>query len=204
MSKIVLGALLTSMILAGCTSRKIEQPTLTVTTIPQPSFNILKVYAESPVVRIPPQEQTVVCNGCDLTDAGLKQEDDVIWIRLVPSPPAQQPEETIIDARHFDFDRAILKGDLSKLDLIAQKLKQNPEISTNIVGHTDSKGSRAYNQKLGSKRAQAVKRWLVAQGIDANRIATSSMGETQPLATNKTKAGRATNRRAVITIHVAG
>jgi outer membrane protein OmpA-like peptidoglycan-associated protein len=112
-------------------------------------------------------------------------------------------EETIIDARHFDFDKAILKGDLSKLRLIRDRLLQNPEVDAEIVGHTDSTGSAKYNLQLGKKRANAVKNWLVKQGVDASRISTSSKGESQPIRSNKTKAGRAANRRAVVVINVA-
>ncbi|MCK4083684.1 OmpA family protein [Acinetobacter radioresistens] len=185
--------------MTGCMSKPVEPPVLNVVTIPQPTFNVLKVYAPSEVVRVPTIEQTVVCNGCDEVSAGMNQGDDVIWIRLVEA----KREETIIDARHFDFDKAILKGDLSKLRLIAQRLLDNPEIDAEIVGHTDSIGSVKYNQKLGQRRANAVKNWLVKQGVSPNRIITSSKGELQPIASNKTKAGRAQNRRAVVVINVA-
>lgn len=182
--------------LSGCASKQ-PIPELKVETIPQPTFNILKVYVESEVVRVPAVEQTVVCNGCDPVSAGVMQEDDVIWIRVSPAP-----EETIIDAKHFDFDKAILKGDLSKLTAIAEKLKADSQLIVDIVGHTDSVGKKKYNQTLGLKRASAVKRWLVKQGIDGNRIVTSSKGESSPIANNKTREGRAKNRRAVITINV--
>ncbi|MDD2944308.1 MAG: OmpA family protein [Acinetobacter sp.] len=193
------GALLATVMITGCVSKPVEQPVLNVVTIPQPTFNVLKVYAPSEVVRIPTVEQTVVCNGCDEISAGMNQGDDVIWIRLVEA----KREETIIDARHFDFDKAILKGDLSKLRLIAQRLLDNPQTDVEIVGHTDSTGSVKYNKKLGLKRANSVKKWLVKQGVDPKRILTSSKGESKPIATNKTKAGRAKNRRAVVVINIA-
>lgn len=193
------GALIATVLMTGCMSKPVEPPVLNVVTIPQPTFNVLKVYAPSEVVRIPTVEQTVVCNGCDDVSAGINQTDDVIWIRLVEA----KREETIIDARHFDFDKAILKGDLSKLRLIAQRLLDHPEIDAEIVGHTDSIGSVKYNQKLGLRRANAVKNWLVQQGVAPNRIFASSKGESQPIANNKTKDGRAQNRRAVVVINVA-
>lgn len=196
-TKYLSGAVLLAIAsLYGCAS-KAPVPELKVETIPQPSFNILKVYVDSEVVRVQTTEQTVVCNGCDQVSAGVQEEDDVIWIRMVPAP-----EETIIDAKHFDFDKAKLKGDLSKLLLISEKMKADPTSIANIVGHTDSIGKQSYNYKLGLKRANAVKRWLVHQGINSNRIITSSKGETQPIATNKTREGRASNRRAVLTINV--
>lgn len=182
--------------LTGCATPR-PVPELRVETIPQPTFNILKIHVDSEIVRVPPTEQTVVCNGCDQISAGVKQEDEVIWVRITPAP-----EETIIDAKHFDFDKAVLKGDLSKLTAIADKLNADPQLVANIVGHTDSIGKKSYNQTLGLKRANAVKRWLVKQGIDSKRIITSSKGETAPIASNKTREGRAKNRRAVITINV--
>ncbi len=190
-------AIVVAASLYGCATAPLIVPELKVETIPQPTFNILKIHVDSEVVRVPPQEQTVVCNGCDQVSAGVMQEDDVIWIRMTPAP-----EETIIDAKHFDFDKAILKGDLSKLSAIAHKMQADPQLVADIVGHTDSIGKKSYNYKLGLKRANAVKRWLVKQGIDGKRIITSSKGENHPIASNKTREGRAKNRRAVITINV--
>ena len=66
------------------------------------------------------------------------------------------------------------------------------------VGHTDSVGSDAYNQKLSLRRSQAVKAYLVSKGIDKTRIYTEGKGEKQPVADNKTKEGRAKNRRVEI------
>lgn len=199
MKKNYLAGLFTVLILSGCAT---PQPfEVKVETIPQPTFNILKVYVESEVVRIPTIDQTVVCNGCDQEQSGVLQEDDVIWIRLTPMPKTVS-QETIIDSRHFDFDKAVLIGDLSKLTTIADRMKADPQIAADIVGHTDSIGRNSYNYTLGLKRANAVKRWLVSQGIDESRFVTSSKGESAPAATNKTKAGRAKNRRAVITINV--
>jgi OOP family OmpA-OmpF porin len=68
------------------------------------------------------------------------------------------------------------------------------------IGHTDSIGSNAYNQKLSLRRASAVKAYLVSKGIEANRIYTEGKGETQPVADNRTKEGRAKNRRVEIEV----
>ena len=68
------------------------------------------------------------------------------------------------------------------------------------VGHTDSVGSDAYNQKLSLRRSQAVKAYLVSKGIEKTRIYTEGKGEKQPVADNKTKEGRAKNRRVEIEV----
>jgi OOP family OmpA-OmpF porin len=68
------------------------------------------------------------------------------------------------------------------------------------VGHTDSVGSEAYNQKLSLRRAEAVKAYLVSKGIEANRVYTEGKGTKQPVADNKTTEGRAKNRRVEIEV----
>ena len=68
------------------------------------------------------------------------------------------------------------------------------------VGHTDSIGSDAYNQKLSIRRAEAVKAYLISKGIESNRVYTEGKGEKQPAASNSTAAGRAKNRRVEIEV----
>ena len=101
----------------------------------------------------------------------------------------------------FDFDKSVLKPEgKAKLDDLVGKVKDiNLEVII-AVGHTDSVGTDAYNQKLSVRRAEAVKAYLVSKGIEKNRVYTEGKGEKQPVADNKTAEGRAKNRRVEIEV----
>ncbi len=101
----------------------------------------------------------------------------------------------------FDFDKAVLKPEgKAKLDDLTSKVKGiNLEVII-AVGHTDSVGADAYNQKLSIARSEAVKAYMVSKGIDKSRVYTEGKGEKQPVADNKSKEGRAKNRRVEIEV----
>lgn len=134
-------------------------------------------------------------------------------VEKTPEPPAPEPVPQIkeswriikeqkpvtIEGANFDFDSAKLRPTASaKLQPVVEFAKKYPEAGLDVHGHTDSTGSHAYNQKLSERRAKSVKAYLVKKGIDAGRIETKGLGETQPVADNKTKAGRTKNRRVEI------
>ena len=127
-----------------------------------------------------------------------------------PPPPAAKPapkpkpvaeKVTLAADVLFDFDKAVLKSEgKSKLDDLANRIKGiNLEVVI-AIGHTDSIGSDAYNQKLSVRRAESVKSYLVSKGVEPNRIYTEGKGEKQPVASNKTKDGRQKNRRVEIEV----
>jgi OOP family OmpA-OmpF porin len=117
------------------------------------------------------------------------------------APVAAASKVTYAADAFFDFDKAVVKpAGKAKLDDLVSKVQGiNLEVII-AVGHTDSIGSDAYNQKLSVRRAEAVKAYLVSKGIEKNRIYTEGKGEKQPVASNKTNEGRAKNRRVEIEV----
>jgi OOP family OmpA-OmpF porin len=119
------------------------------------------------------------------------------------------PQGATVDARGcwtykakvlFGFNSAELKSEaypmLQEAVLI---MKRNPDLKVEVDGHADSTGAPAYNMILSEKRAEAVKKYFVDQGIDPDRLTTKGFGITKPAASNDTKEGRAKNRRVELT-----
>ncbi|HTJ98444.1 MAG TPA: OmpA family protein [Bordetella sp.] len=135
---------------------------------------------------------------------GIPGCDGVPVAQAAPKAPAPTPmaAKVVFNAdTFFDFDKSTLKPEGRKLlDQVAQQA-QSINLETIIaVGHTDSIGTEAYNQKLSERRAASVKTYLVSKGVPADRIYTEGKGESQPVASNKTAQGRAQNRRVEIEI----
>ncbi|MDQ5910119.1 MAG: OmpA family protein [Pseudomonadota bacterium] len=131
-------------------------------------------------------------------------------VAAVEPPPAAPVVETMTlgaDA-YFDFDKASLKpSGMAKLDRLSADLRRVASVSSvSIVGHTDSKGTEAYNLRLGQRRADTVASYLTSKGVPARLITTDSRGKSEPVAPNTlpngrdNPAGRALNRRVVITV----
>jgi OmpA-OmpF porin, OOP family len=121
--------------------------------------------------------------------------------KAAAAPVAAASKVTYAADAFFDFDKSVLKpAGKAKLDDLVSKVKGiNLEVII-AVGHTDSIGTDAYNQKLSVRRAESVKAYLVSKGIEKNRIYTEGKGKKQPVADNKTKEGRAKNRRVEIEV----
>jgi outer membrane protein OmpA-like peptidoglycan-associated protein len=102
---------------------------------------------------------------------------------------------------YFDFDKTTLKKEsFVELDKVVDFLRRNPTVEIKIEGHTDSKGSDEYNLNLSQGRSQSVVDYLSSQGIDRSRLSAQGYGESKPIDTNDTDAGRANNRRVEFTI----
>lgn len=96
----------------------------------------------------------------------------------------------------FDFDKSTLTDKAqSVLTDAASLLADHPSKKIEVAGHTDSIGTEEYNLKLGTRRAEAVKQFLVSKGISPDRLRTTSYGELQPVASNSSREGRSLNRR---------
>jgi OOP family OmpA-OmpF porin len=119
-----------------------------------------------------------------------------------PQPKTQVKEEVDEMGRAtlkvlFDFNKDTIKKNYTKdIDHMAGVMKEHSDLKLTIEGHTDNVGNAAYNKKLSQKRAEAVKNYMVKKGgIDAGRLNAVGYGQEKPVASNKTNAGRAKNRR---------
>ncbi len=124
--------------------------------------------------------------------------------RTMPVPAAAKPmprKITFSADAFFDFDKSVLKpeGERRLTEFVDQMkaAKQEKELLV-AVGHTDSRGTEVYNQRLSMSRAKSVKAYLVAKGLEEKNIKTDGRGELEPVADNKTDEGRARNRRVEI------
>lgn len=120
-----------------------------------------------------------------------------------PLPPAPAPIQSVsLQAETlFDFDKAVIKpaGKAALDGVVAELSKVNVE-TVIAVGHTDAIGTDAYNQSLSLRRVEAVKAYLVSKGVPSGQIKTEGRGESQPVASNQTREGRAQNRRVEIEV----
>lgn len=126
---------------------------------------------------------------------------EVVEIETVPEPePAVRPDISIGHAL-FAFDSAALRPQAQQeLRAAATKLREHPDTTVLIRGYTDSTGTAAYNEALSIRRAQSAQRFLIGQGVDDDRLTIRGYGESDPVASNATAAGRQQNRRVEIDV----
>ncbi|MGL4370687.1 MAG: OmpA family protein, partial [Spirochaetota bacterium] len=102
----------------------------------------------------------------------------------------------VADAVQFEYNKAYLRRQsLGILDGVVRMMKENPSLKCEVRGHTDSTGDAAYNMKLSERRADAVKEYMIKNGISPERLMSKGFGSTVPAAPNDTEQGRAKNRR---------
>jgi len=111
-------------------------------------------------------------------------------------------ERTIIlDDVLFDFDKSTVKPEAAAiLDRLVGFMNENKSAKVSLSGYTDNVGTEAYNLKLSERRWMSSKDYLVKKGVDSGRVSGQGFGETKPIADNKTKEGRAKNRRVEIKV----
>jgi len=120
-----------------------------------------------------------------------------------PAPPEPEPvaERIVLRGVNFDFDQSEIRPDAAViLDEAASMLSGRPDVVVRVEGHTDATGPEAYNQGLSERRAASVRKYLVGNGIAASRLTSAGFGESQPMATNDTREGRALNRRVELQV----
>ncbi|HEX5363935.1 MAG TPA: OmpA family protein [Gallionella sp.] len=136
--------------------------------------------------------------------AAVVKEEPKPVAKAAPAPKEawkiiKEEKPVRIEGASFDTNSAKLKPTAdAKLQQVVDFAAKYPEANVEVTGHTDDRGNDRYNQKLSEKRAAAVKSNLVKKGIAADRISAKGLGETMPVADNKTQAGRAANRRVEV------
>jgi len=128
----------------------------------------------------------------------VTDEDKLIQVKLdLTKIRIEKQQIVILEKVMFETAKSVIrKVSFDLLDEVAATIVTNPDLGrVEVAGHTDSKGSDSYNEKLSQKRADSVKKYLVDQGVAADGLLAVGYGETKPLDTNKTAAGREVNRR---------
>ena len=150
-----------------------------------------------------PRGTPVDTNGCPLDTDGDGVPD---YLDKCPNTPrglkvdatgcVREAQTIVLQNVNFEFNKATLTADSQNvLSSVAQGLKSDPNMKVEIAGHTDGKGSSAYNKRLSQQRADSVKAYLVTQGVPSTRLVSKGYGKESPVATNDTEEGRAQNRR---------
>ncbi|TWE11015.1 outer membrane protein OmpA-like peptidoglycan-associated protein [Pseudomonas sp. AG1028] len=134
-------------------------------------------------------------HGADDQQVAVVEETVMVEETVAPEPVAEAVRVEL-DVK-FDFDKAQVKSEsMGDIQSLADFMKQYPQTTTVVEGHTDSVGTDAYNQKLSERRANAVREVLVNQyGVGGTRVNAVGYGESRPVADNATEEGRAINRR---------
>ena len=140
-------------------------------------------------------------DACPESKPGVKVDEK--GCEIIPKAPPlfeMEKKNLVLEGVNFEVDRAELTPEsLGVLDKVAESLRDWPEVRVEIGGHTDSSGSAAHNRDLSQRRAESVRAYLVSKGISDSRLVAKGYGEDSPIADNKTKEGKAKNRRVELT-----
>lgn len=147
--------------------------------------------------QVVPSNSQLAVPPTDVSDTRVTQRE------VPPAPQASSITATTDElagaAVYFEFDQSVLQPQSADvLQGVADAMRRKDSIRISIAGHSDDRGTTEYNLALGQQRAQAAKRYLVALGVDAERISTTSYGEELPAVTGRTEEAYAANRRGVI------
>lgn len=142
----------------------------------------------------PERRDTLVVSYRDTVVVERIIRDTVVVTQFMEKPVLGRP--MVVPGVFFEFNKATLLPEAEALlEYVAEWLKQNPTVTVEVRGHTDSVGTDEQNLVLSRLRAEAVRNFLIAQGIEPQRVTAYGMGRTQPVDTNSTAVGRARNRR---------
>jgi len=161
------------------------------------------VSAAEPVVEEAAKPQAAAAPVVEESRPAVAAAAPVVVEEVVKPQPKTQVREEVDEMGRatlevlFDFDKATIKKNYTKdIDHMVDVMKEHSDLDLTIEGHTDNVGKPAYNKSLSQKRADSVKNYMVEKGgIDAKRLKAVGYGQEKPVASNKTKAGRAKNRR---------
>ncbi|MEJ6069226.1 OmpA family protein, partial [Psychrobacter sp. 16-Bac2893] len=150
----------------------------------------MTVIAEGPL-----NEQTQIADSLTASEAAMDN--------LGQNPdPRDVARALSLQVVNFEVDKAVIPdANKALLDRAVKLMEQVPNMTLMIIGHTDKTADAAYNLKLSEERAQAMKAYLVAQGVDPSKLMTKGMGETDPIADNTTDQGRFRNRRIEFVVY---
>lgn len=166
-------------------------------------------FCKKPKKELPPADKNLAVDPISRTvdtvtvierivDTVLVERIDTVFIDTT-QPSNEEVKKALFNAEdHLEFenDKAIiLKKSFGDLEALTNMMLIREDLKISLEGHTDSNGTEAYNMKLSESRVKAVKKFLVANGVDASRISTNYFGESKPIADNRTEEGRARNRR---------
>lgn len=136
----------------------------------------------------------VLLSGCSTTSSWFGGSD-------CQSKLAREFAENADTTVYFAYDKSALDANaIAALDSQVEWLKKNPKVNVVVQGYCDKRGTAEYNLALGERRANAVKQYLISQGVAADRISTISYGKERPAVLGNNEAAWAQNRRAVTVV----